>query len=129
MPLDALLAKDLPVTVRHLVVMAAQHEVRAEVEILLRAVAGDECGGEFRPQSAPNLSVFLPGRDFLDRKTGQRHQEWRVQISPHGIAVEVGAIDEHGLKPPQEVGGRAIWVRITRPDAQQSPGRLLQACR
>jgi hypothetical protein len=75
----------------YLVVMATQQEVWPEIQILLRAVAGDR-SEESYPQHPPGLTFFTPGRNFVNLKTRHRHQERRVQISPHGVATEVGAV-------------------------------------
>jgi hypothetical protein len=72
--------------------MTTQQKVRPDVEVLLRAVTGD-LGRKLSPQHAPGFSFFLPGRDLLDVEARHRHQERRVQIGPHSVAIEVGAVE------------------------------------
>jgi hypothetical protein len=63
-----------------------------------------DLGRKCHPQHAPRLLSFPPGFDFLDLEARQRHQERRVQVSPHGIAVEVS----HGvfsMRPAKAVRG------------------------
>src|SRR5262247_1956130 len=75
----------------HLVIMAAQQEVTAEVEVLLVRVA---CvlAREARPESAPDFLAFGDGIDLADLEAGQCHEEGGRQVRPEGVAIEVGTM-------------------------------------
>src|SRR5258708_20627947 len=80
---------------RHIdvVVVPAQEEIVAEVEVLFLAMAGDLVWKP-RAQPAPALPTFVPGRDFGDFEAGHGHQDGRRQVAPVRIAVEVGTVKQ-----------------------------------
>src|SRR5215510_15549055 len=75
----------------HPVIMTAQQEVAAEVEVLVLRVTGI-LAREARPQSAPHLLAFGDGIDLADLEAGQCHEEGGRQVRPEGVAVEVGTM-------------------------------------
>jgi hypothetical protein len=75
-----------------MVVMPAKHKVRAEVEILLAAMARDVRRVRYA-KASPQFISSCHGIYFLNGETGHREVEWRRQICPKSIAVEVGSIE------------------------------------
>ncbi|QRM33707.1 hypothetical protein [Microvirga sp. VF16] len=55
----------------HLIIVTAEQEIGAKIEVLLAAVAGN-LGGESRTQDPPKLIFFLPGLDFFNFEAGHR---------------------------------------------------------
>ena len=76
----------------HVVVMPAKQKVRAEVEILLPAVARDVWWVR-DTESPPQFITFAPRFYFLSSETRHRKVEGRCQVCPKSMAVEVGSIE------------------------------------
>ena len=76
----------------HVVVMPAKQKVRAEVEILLPAVARDVWRVR-DTEASPPLITFVPRFYCLDSETVHPKVERRCQVCPKSIAVQVGPIE------------------------------------
>jgi len=74
------------------VVMPAKQKVRAEVEILLPAVARDVWWVRYT-EASPQFIIFAPRFYFLNGETRHRKVERRRQVCPKSIAVEVSSIE------------------------------------
>jgi hypothetical protein len=87
----------------NVIIMTTQQQVRTEVEILVQAMAMDGVR-EAHAQAAPLLVPLGQRGDLCDPESRQGHEEGRIQIGPHGIAVEIGAL--------QRVPGRVHLVVV-----------------
>jgi len=72
--------------------MPAKQKVRAEVEMLLPAVALDAWWVCYT-EASPQFIIFVPRFYFLNGETRHRKVERRRQVCPKSIAVEVGSIE------------------------------------
>jgi hypothetical protein len=75
-----------------MIVMPSKEKVRAEVEILPPAMARDISWVHYS-EASPQFVIFAPRIYFLNNETGHRKMEWRRQVCPQSIAVEVGSIE------------------------------------
>ena len=75
----------------HAVVVAAEHQVVAEEEILDEAVRLDRAG-KVGAQYAPRLRALTPGLGLFDPHAIHRKKKRRREIGPEGLAVEVSTM-------------------------------------
>src|SRR5262249_48869714 len=76
----------------HAIVVAAQHQILAEEEILDEAVRLDGAG-KTGAQHAPRLEALAPWLGLLDLHAVQREKKGRGEIGPESLAVEVGTME------------------------------------
>src|SRR5258708_7378371 len=91
------------------VVVPAQEEIVAEVEVLFLAMAGNRVWKP-RAQPAPELPTFLPGREFGGLDAGHGQQEWRREVGPPRIAVEVGTVKQIPHRLQNVASERGPWI-------------------
>src|SRR6185295_4897657 len=98
------------------VVVSCEEQVRPEVELLKRAVAG-EVRTEPHLEAGEFEAILVDRFEFADRETRQRKQKRARQVGPQRIAVEIGAL-QRIPRGVQRVAGEGItWVRPFGDDA------------
>ena len=106
-----------------MVVMPAKKKVRAEVEILLPAVARNVWRVRYT-EASPQFISFVPRFYFLNGETWHRKVERRCQVCPKSIAVEICSIEN----VPGSIDPFALCVlRGMEPFFDNGPVRFLDS--
>ena len=90
--IEYILGRGEPSRSLHMIIMSAEKQVGAEIEILLPAMACDirRVG---HPKSSPQLITLVPGSDLLDSEVRHREMERCREVRPKSVPVEIRPIE------------------------------------